>query len=115
MEFKMKENVWKKSFVAGPYKIKDLSLGNQLELSILSDELGKFWKFEGDKVSIDVEGIKASMKSGELKDTIVRIEELLPEILEDFDFGNIGVYEVFFLIPDVNYNIKQYKESLKKK
>jgi hypothetical protein len=115
MEFKMKENVWKKSFVAGEYKIKDLSLSNQLELSILSDELGKFWKFEGEKVSIDVEGIKAAMKLGELKDTLERSIEVLEEILDDYDFTSLGSYDIFFLIPDVNYNIKQYKESLKKK
>ena len=111
----MKENVWKKSFVAGPYKIKDLSLGNQLELSILSDEIRAFWQIEVDVVKIKIDELKAAMKSGELKDVLQRAGDLLPDIIEDMDFETMGAYEVFFLIPDIQWEIKKYKDALKKK
>lgn len=115
MEWKMKENIWKKSFVAGPYKIKDLSLANQLELSILTEELGKYWTMVDGNVQIDIEGVKDAMKTGELKDILTRSGELLQDILDDVDFESMNVYEIFMLIPVIQWEVKKYKEALKKK
>lgn len=114
----MKDNVWKKGFKAGVYDIKDLSLANNMELSLINDEIRKFWIVEEGKIDIklDILKIKEANKNGELKELLSRIEVLLDEILVDDSIKeSMEPYQVFMLIPDIWFSVKEYKESLKKK
>ncbi len=59
----MKENIWKKSFKAGEFNIKDLSLANNMELSIIKEECMKYWiAADNGLMKIDVEKVKEASK-----------------------------------------------------
>jgi hypothetical protein len=112
----MKDNIWKKEFMAGDYKIKNLSLVNNMELSLINEEIRKFWKTEGETSLLDIELVKSESKDGKIKELLERIEVLLDEILVDDELKeSIEPSQIFLLIPDIWYSVKLYKESLKKK
>ena len=114
----MKDNIWKKGFKTEHYNIKDLGLENNMELSILKDEALKYWDIkENGNMLLNVDLIKKDSCTPEFKEFLQRAELLLSNILDDADerLATIKAYEVFTLLPDIWNDVREYKESLKKK
>ncbi len=119
----MKINLYRESFKTENYDIKKISLYDEAELMVLSDELRKFWKQEekdGKKIlQIDVEKIKESINNKGMQEIINRSVDLLNNIIDDTErmqrLEPLTFDDFFFIIPTLNSEIYLYLSELKKK
>ena len=119
----MKINLYRNNFKTENYDIKELSLYNEAELMVLSDELRKFWKVtdvEGKKLyQIDTDKVKQAIENKEMQEIIDRSVELLNNIIDDTErmktLENVTFDDFFFIIPTLSTEIYVYLSELKKK
>lgn len=123
-------NLWKEGFQTESYKVKALTLMNEMELLILSDYCLSFMVTydkeavgpDGEKIitkyqKLDQDKIKSLMKSKdeEFIEKLDEITTLLTDLLGEDEVRPLKVFEMFFTIPAVYYEINEFKTSLKKK
>lgn len=119
----MKINLYRENFRTESFDIKKLSMFDEAELLVLSDELRKFWKQEEKDgnifYQIDIEKVKKSIDSEELKEIINRSVELLNNVFDDTErmskFNELSFDDLFFVIPTLSNEIFTYLQKLKKK
>ena len=118
----MKINLYREQFKTISFDIKKLSLYNEAELLVLSDEFRRFWKEEEkdgkNYFQIDMQKANEKIKNGEMQEIIDRSVALLNEILDDTEKMNnleLSFNDFFFVIPTLQNEIYSYLSDLKKK
>ena len=118
-----KINLWGEGFKTETFEIKALSLYNELELSILVDYFKDFIKEEKRKMKdkeilyfvIDIKKITESYKSPDFVEKLESAQVLLVDVLGEEYVRLLPFYSYLFTLPSLQYEISEYKKSLKKK
>ena len=114
-------NLWKEGFKTKSYNVLTLPLKEEAELSILTHELGKYvvYHAQTDKnksyITLDTERMHNELKGDALVEKISQAADVLITLLGEDYVRELDIYSYIFELLSLSYEIKEFKENLKKK
>lgn len=114
-------NLWKEGFETKSFKVLTLPLAAEIDLEVLSRDLSSYiiYNVESEThksyISLDQAKLFEALKGKELKEKLELAAEVLTTLLGEDEVRNLNVYSYFFVIISLAFEIREFKESLKKK